>query len=122
MFSCFRLQLKLIDSLLAILLFHVRSSTLSRLPVSALTFCTFSFSTPPPPLRSRRRASINPLAQKKAAQRRDAKLTQLLAQNDEVRDADFILLPTFKWGVRQRVGCGEEAKAGKGMGWRDVRA
>lgn len=86
----------------------------SRLPVPPLTFCTFFFFSPSPrPLLSRRRASIDPLAQKKAAQRRDAKLTQLLAQNDEVRDADFILLPAFKWGVRQRVGCGEEAKAGK---------
>lgn len=61
----------------------------------SLTFLHISPPSPPPrpcppSLRSRRRASINPLAQKKAAQRRDAKLTQLLAQNDEVRDGDFL--------------------------------
>lgn len=72
--------------------FHVRSSTHPQPPVSILTFCACVF--------SRRRASINSLAQKKAAQRRDAKLTQLLAQNDEVRDADFILLPAFKRRAR----------------------
>lgn len=70
----------MIDWLLASF-FHVRSTTLSQTSVSILTFCAC--------VCSRRRASINSLAQKKAAQRRDAKLTQLLAKNDEVRDADF---------------------------------
>ncbi len=91
LFFCSVFLFAMIDWLL-IFFFHVRSSTHSQPSVSILTFCAC--------VCSRRRASINSLAQKKAAQRRDAKLTQLLAQNDEVRDADFILLPAFKRGVR----------------------
>ena len=86
-------------------LFHVRSSTHSQPSVSILTFCAC--------VCSRRRASINPLAQKKAAQRRDAKLTQLLAQNDEVRDADFI--PPSSLQTRSE----RKSDTGK-RGWKDV--
>lgn len=80
--------------------------------VSILTLCAC--------VCSRRRASINSLAQKKAAQRRDAKLTQLLAQNDEVRDADFILLAAFKRGSARKSDAAERVKGREG-GWRDVR-
>lgn len=55
---------------------------ISNPSVSTLTFCECVYSW--------RRASVNSLAQKKAAQWRDAKLAQLLTQNDEVRDVDFI--------------------------------
>lgn len=59
--------------------FRVGSGTLSQPSAPVLTPCACFC--------SRRRASVNPLAQKEAAQWRDAELAQLLAQNDEVRDA-----------------------------------
>ena len=68
-----------------------------RAPVSVLTSCACVCSW--------RRASIDALAQKKAAQRRDAKLAQLLAQDDEVSDAD--LSPS----ISQR-GSGRESDTG----------
>lgn len=67
---------------------RVRSRTLCQPSVPVLTLCACFY--------SRRRASVNPLAQKEAAQRRDAKLAQLLAQNDEVRDAESSSFQAFK--------------------------
>lgn len=68
--------------------------TLSQQPVSVLKLfpCICSWG----------RASFDSLTQKKAAQWGDAKLTQLLTQNDEVRDSDLILLAVFKLKVGGR--------------------
>lgn len=73
--------------------------------ISVLTLCAC--------VCSRRRASVNALAQKKAAQRRDAELAQLLSQNDEVRDA-CLRLTAFK--RRRKTDAGEWRE-----GWRDSR-
>lgn len=60
MFSCFRLQFKLIDSLLAILLFHVRSSTLfSTARVSSDILHVLFFPPAPPSSPSQSKTSIN---------------------------------------------------------------